>query len=259
MKFNLATNELLTQSGKLIKRMECPLNKDWDDLLPLREPCAYLKRRCSACNRTVLNITFETEEAILAVVEYDPEVCLYINTDDRDVELIASDKPLRNPRSFCVNNQTEDGEHIIRTARTIDEMKYAEENGLKLLVKRIHPSPEIYSNLGVKFNKDSGRHIFSGDLRGLPITLGDQEPTESYPIRLFRYYPYNFPAPIAAYIIPDNLEAGERVFLVDLIEDFIGSKWNQGPSSRLSSCSAVWNGSDFDVEWDNSMAGEILG
>ncbi len=46
---------------------------------------------------------------------------------------------------------------------------------------------------------------------------------------------------------------------MDLIEDFIGTNWDQGDYSRLSSGYAVWNGSDFDVEWDNSMAAEYLG
>ena len=45
--------------------------------------------------------------------------------------------------------------------------------------------------------------------------------------------------PFAAYLIPRDLKAGERVFVEDLIEDFVGGEWNQGDVLRLDSCEAI--------------------
>ena len=70
------------------------------------------------------------------------------------------------------------------------------------------------------------------------------------------YYPHQFPSPYAAYLIPDDIEIGEWVYLEDLIEDFVGASWNQGDKYRLESSEAMWNGKDFEIpyvaDWDNT-------
>jgi len=43
------------------------------------------------------------------------------------------------------------------------------------------------------------------------------------------------------------LKVGEKVFIEDLIEDILGSTWNQGDCYRLASSEAVWNGKTFQV------------
>jgi len=54
------------------------------------------------------------------------------------------------------------------------------------------------------------------------------------------YYPYKFP-PTAAYLLPDDIEVGERVILEDLIEDIVGASHSCG-TYRLDSAEAIWNG-----------------
>ena len=73
------------------------------------------------------------------------------------------------------------------------------------------------------------------------------------------YYPYSFPSPFAAYLIPRDIKIGEKVFLEDLIEDYIGASWNQGDTYRLESCEAVWNGKDFDIQYDPSQRADFVG
>lgn len=258
MKFNAETKELFTQDDKLIKQMRCPLNKRWNDLLPISQ--SHLKRRCSACNRTVLNVTYEKEEIICALARFDNEACFYIDMSKRDIEIIDSDANQRTqPQYPCVHHQNEVGDRLIFTARSIEEIKHLEQSGCRVLIKKVEPNPDIYERLAVILNEDTGYHTFTGDLRNMPFLCQLIEPSKFIPIPSFTYYPYQFPAPIAAYILPDDLEVGERVFLVDLIEDYVACKWNQGPKSRLSSHYAVWNGTDFEVEWDNTMAFEIVG
>ena len=44
---------------------------------------------------------------------------------------------------------------------------------------------------------------------------------------------------------------GERVWVKDLIEDFIGATWNQGNVYRLEAAEAVWNGEELEIQYDH--------
>ena len=59
-------------------------------------------------------------------------------------------------------------------------------------------------------------------------------------------------SPFAAYLIPKDIVIGERVFVKDLIEDFVGKSWNQGDTYRLESCEAIWNGIDLEIQYERS-------
>ncbi len=61
------------------------------------------------------------------------------------------------------------------------------------------------------------------------------------------YYPYQFPSPFAAYLIPSDLKVGERVILDDLIEDIVGASHSEG-TYRIDSAEAIWNGEKFEVD-----------
>jgi hypothetical protein len=56
------------------------------------------------------------------------------------------------------------------------------------------------------------------------------------------------PSPVAAYLLPANIRFGERVYLEDLIEDRVGSAWNQGDRHRAMSGFALWKGSRLELE-----------
>jgi hypothetical protein len=130
----------------------------------------------------------------------------------------------------------------IQTARTIEEINAAARDGFFPLVKLLEPSEEIRSKFSVLQNKTTGEIEVIGDYRSgcgddFEIVIG------------FTYvYPHTFTSPFAAYLIPRDLVPGERVLLVDLIEDFVGVSWNQGDAYRLKACEAIWNGDDFDIQ-----------
>ncbi len=69
-------------------------------------------------------------------------------------------------------------------------------------------------------------------------------------IDLIDYYPYHFKSPFAAYLIPGDIEVGERVFVEDLIEDYVGCVMPKGDTYRLESCEAIWNGEDLEIQYD---------
>lgn len=140
---------------------------------------------------------------------------------------------------------------IIKTARDKDEINSAANNGLFPLVKVVKPNPEISSKFAIRQDKNNGTIEVLGDYRegdGSDCVIGWTS-----------YYPYNFKSPFAAYLIPWDIKIGERVILEDLIEDIIESRWNQGSAWRLDSCEAVWNGSDFDIDHDESKIQEMIG
>jgi hypothetical protein len=51
-------------------------------------------------------------------------------------------------------------------------------------------------------------------------------------------------------LIPKDIKIGERVFVKDLIENFVGQTWNQGNSWRLKSCEAIWNGEELEIQFN---------
>ena len=135
-----------------------------------------------------------------------------------------------------------EGLTIIRTARTQDEINAAAQDGFRPLVRPVVPSPEIKSKFSVLQNDETGEIKVIGDFRSAtPAGWHVVIPWTNY-------YPHNWPEPFAAYLIPPHLAPGERVQLDDLIEDMVGTRWNQGNAYRATTAKAVWTGRDLLIE-----------
>ncbi len=144
-------------------------------------------------------------------------------------------------------NEPPAGTRVIRTARTLEDINQAVTDGFWPLVKPVVPSMRISSKFSLYQHKETGAIKTSGDYRSIP---DPEEWTEVIPWT--NYYPYVWPKPYAAYLIPPDLETGDTVWLEDIIPDVIGEVWNQGSASRLPSCMAVWTGEDFDLLYDEN-------
>lgn len=142
----------------------------------------------------------------------------------------------------------------IKTARTLEAINNAAQNGFWPLVKPVIPSPEIKSKFAVLQNKNTGTVEVIADFRADHQT-GSLEKVIDFTF----YYPHQFPSPYAAYLIPDDLKKGESVWLEDLIEDVIGHSWNQGDTYRLPSCEAVWNGNEFIIKYERPSDWTVVG
>ena len=59
--------------------------------------------------------------------------------------------------------------------------------------------------------------------------------------------------------MPKDIHVGEKVYLEDLIEDIIGSSWNQGDTYRLDGSEAIWNGSDFEIQFKEENRSNFMG
>jgi hypothetical protein len=148
-------------------------------------------------------------------------------------------------------NDITGGRRVIATGRTLEAINEAARSGLRPLVKPVQPSREIWSWLLIFQDPVTGEIESHGDLRSRPQG-NKQLVLES------TYYPYSFPAPFAAYLVPPDLKPGGEIWLEDLIEDVVGSRWNQGPRSRLKACAAIWNGKDFELQYDASRDARVF-
>lgn len=138
---------------------------------------------------------------------------------------------------------------VIKTARTEAAINKAAQAGFRPLVRVVKPSAEIHSKFSVWQNEATGEVRMVGDYRGGHYDGGPWKQV----IGWTNYYPYSFPEPFAAYLIPPDIQPGERVMLKDLIEDYIGMRWNQGSNYRLESCEAVWDGQDLKIQYDPAL------
>jgi len=134
---------------------------------------------------------------------------------------------------------------IIKTARDKNSINQAAKSGFFPLVKIVKKSELISSKFAISQHEETGEIQVLNDFR-----FGSGGKGYKKIIDYTSYYPYSFPSPYAAYLIPKDIEIGEHVFIEDLIEDLVGASWNQGDKYRLESCEAIWNGEDFDIQYN---------
>lgn len=142
---------------------------------------------------------------------------------------------------------------VIKTARTLRAINRAAKQGFIPLVKPVVPSKEISSVFRVLQNRFTREVVVDGDFR----SCYDEELWE-VAIDWTEHYPYSFPHPFAAYLIPPDIKVGERVWLDDLIQDYVGSNWNQGSCFRLEAWEAVWDGNDFVIDYDPDKDAQFI-
>jgi hypothetical protein len=135
--------------------------------------------------------------------------------------------------AFWDRNKNSQELRVIKTARDKDSINRAAKSGLKPLIKKVEPSDKIRSKYSVVQNKKTGEIEIVGDYRG--GFYSDENNDFETVIDWTFYYPHSFKSPFAAYLIPKDIKIGERVFIEDLIEDFIGAG-NTGFASGGVTC-----------------------
>lgn len=141
---------------------------------------------------------------------------------------------------------------VIKTARDIESINEAVTNGFKPIVKKVEPSFLIRSKYAVLQDKKTGEVIVISDFRFGSMTYVDLDAYDRVIDWTF-YYPHSFKSPFAAYLIPKDIAVGERVYVEDLIEDFVGATWNQGDTYRLKSCEAIWTGTELEIQYNPDL------
>jgi len=152
---------------------------------------------------------------------------------------------------FWNKNKNTNKLRVIKTARNKNSINEAANQGLKPLLKTVVPSSKIRLEYAVLQNKITGEIEVTSDVRTYYELL--ENPDWETAINWTEYYPYNFASPFAAYLIPRDLQIGERVFIEDLIEDFVGATLDQSNHRRLESCEAIWNGQNFEIQYNPNI------
>lgn len=143
---------------------------------------------------------------------------------------------------------------VVKTTRSLRGVNKAIRKGFNVIIKSVEPSDKLKTKYCVVKDKRTGKIKTLFDFRE------KYESNYEVIIDWTFYYPYHFYSPFAAYVLPKDLKIGQRVFVEDLIEDLIGSKWNQGDTYRLKSCEAIWNGETLELQHDeNSELLDIIG
>jgi hypothetical protein len=135
---------------------------------------------------------------------------------------------------------------IIKTGRTLEIINQAAQQGYRPLVKPVQPSPDVHYQVAVFQDPENGTIAISADVRQRYRGSIQGEMVMEYIL----YYPYHFPSPFAAYLVPQDLAIGEEVWLEDVIEDLVAVWGNQGYHPRLQAAPAIWNGADFVIQFD---------
>lgn len=259
MRFIEKEMRLETDAGELIKTFECPMDKRWDDLMPWSDDWAKVKpndnkRLCGACGKCVVNFQNFREPEIIAIVKVSPNVCGYLTKDhpdltevvydsDTDIEMYRQILRMRNGASNCtITNVLESGERIIHTARSLAAIKEGIEKGFRPFFVPNEPNGLTHQKLSIVYDHDERTLHVSNDYRSMRRT--DVKGDGIYLDQDMRRHP----SPVAAYMLPLDIQLGERVYLEDLIEDRPGSGWNQGDRYRARSCFALWRGDQMELE-----------
>ncbi len=154
---------------------------------------------------------------------------------------------------FWRRSKNENGLRIIGTARSKSAINRADRNGFTPIIKKVEPSPKINSKFSIIRNKVTGEIDVISDFRH--NVNSDFETVLDWTF----YYPHYFKSPFAAYLIPNDIKIGERVFIKDLIEDIVGDSWNQGDTYRLTSSEAIWDGNELLIEYNSQKGFTIVG
>lgn len=152
------------------------------------------------------------------------------------MELLKKNSAIKKPR-------------VIKTARSLESINQAVSKGYWPLIKKVLPSEKIRTKFALYQNTRTGEVELVGDYR-MSRPTNDLNDEYKKVIDWTFYYPHYFESPFAAYLIPGDIEVGEVVFLEDLIEDIVGTTWNQGDAYRLDSCEAIWNGIDLEIQFN---------
>jgi len=147
---------------------------------------------------------------------------------------------------------------IIKTARGIEDINKAADMGFVPLVKKLKPLKKLFHTIGIfrnkKTNKIEEAESYVVYRQYGEITSYEDEDEWELVVPFHSHYPYKFDSHIAAYLIPHDIEKGEKVILEDLVEDYYGgSFWSH--NIRVESLQAIWTGDDFSILYDSETNG----
>lgn len=236
---------LYTDQGELIKYVNCPLATRL-----AREISAVETERefnCMHCQTKVKNLAYFTDQEALETAEADKDVCFFATQAAKNVVHVTEPVTMHLLVQIRMRQKrkTEPERVIIRTARTRSEMNFAAANGFKLLFRRVGSGDGVRDQLAVYQDVRTGEVVYSNDRRFAPGCMDGPEKSYESVFKFFQYQPQGPVSPVAAYLIPNDLEPDTEVFVEDAIEDLI-CEMPQDTAERMSGWWAIWSGEDLN-------------
>ena len=90
---------------------------------------------------------------------------------------------------------------VIATARSLEAINAAVDEGFFPLLRDVVPSQAVHFMIAVGQDPATGKVRRIGDMR---------DDLRDLVLEFRNYYPYHFPSPFAAYLLPPDLQAGKR-------------------------------------------------
>jgi hypothetical protein len=84
MKYNPLTKTLYADDLVLIKKLHCPLAKNWQDLT---QTSTLNGKTCDSCQTTVLETSFLKDQEVQQLVLNDPHSCLKVDLNQNNITI----------------------------------------------------------------------------------------------------------------------------------------------------------------------------
>lgn len=245
MIYDPMSGALYSDNGEFLKTVRCPLalkphqleflGYDTDD------------KYCQHCKRSITCLDNLSDQEVRSSLLQDPTLCVFATKFAKNITFLSSTP--RSPSNFF-------DLPIIITLRNLPAMKSAQQKGFRLIFR---DTGEDTSNGEEKYilyqNKHTGALWWSSDYRrSAPEPEALHAENDWGIVRDWFFARSDRQFPLAAYAIPKNIAAGERVFIEDLIEDSFSETWNQGNSERRKSSGATWTGEDLLIDSPDDLA-----
>ena len=82
MKYNPITQTLFSDEGAYVKKLYCPLSKQWSEL---KQGGDASSRGCDHCRKEVHDTAFLTDSELLHLLEQDLQACLKVDLNQANL------------------------------------------------------------------------------------------------------------------------------------------------------------------------------
>lgn len=85
MKYNPITQELYTDASWFLKRLHCPLVKQWEQL---DFTSSAMAKTCTTCNKAVYETSLFSDSDLQEILQKAPETCLKVDINQPNLTII---------------------------------------------------------------------------------------------------------------------------------------------------------------------------
>lgn len=209
-------------------------------------PKDYLKKYCGSCQKCVLNANRFSETQIQALVQVDPNICLHISSDHPELT-IKQDNRKQDDWACGYEGLTQSGLPIIQTARSLAAIEDGVIRGYRPLFVKADYASKVGRKFWVSLPPRMRELVYGSEFRCM-VMPPSLKANKDWPSIIVNHDSDRHSSPLAAYMIPEELRSGARVFVADIIEEIVKGNWNQGDSWRMKSGEAIWTGETLEIE-----------